>query len=115
MELGIPERYRVTVGDAWFEGTPLDTTELNRLVKKHTTVTVKRGRTHEEFDVAGFGRELFERTITAWGNVTRAGEPLECTPENRRWVFEKHSDVAGEVLDKIDEARRKHREELEGN
>ncbi len=110
MNLDTLDEYVVHVADARFTGAPLDTSEVNRLAIKFTKVEFKRGRAHEQLDAAGFGRELFCRSVTGWENLQRDAQPLACTEETRIWLYEKHPDLAGDVMEALDEARKSHRE-----
>ena len=116
MELAKPEGLvAVEVADAIFRCRPLTTSEVNRLSEKHTTREVKRGKQLEKFDAVAFGRDVFVDTVKEWDNVTRGGEPLECSTENRQWVYENHGDVAGDVLEKLEEAKKEARVTTLGN
>lgn len=116
MELGKPNGLvAVEVADAMFRCRPLTTSEVNRLSEAYTKRTIKKGKQVESFDAVKFGCEVFAKTVQEWENVTRDGEPLECSEDNRRWLFEHHGDLAGDVLEGLEDAKKISRQVAQGN
>jgi hypothetical protein len=79
--------------------------EIGRLDEKH-----RRGR-HP--DPAAFNAELFSDSVVGWQGGFFEGK--ECTPAAKRELYDVHTDLAGEILEKAVAARTEDREAQRGN
>lgn len=97
--------YKVEVEGAVYTGAPLPASRVQALTLKHTATTFKKGKPDKQFNAAGFSKELFAETVTAWeGMADEKGEALPCTAESKALLYEKHPTVAAAVLEAFDEA-----------
>jgi hypothetical protein len=79
--------------------------EIARLDEKH-----RKGR---HADAAAFNAELFEASVVGWAGGFF--EDKECTREAKRELYDVHTDLAGEILEKAVAARAEDREARQGN
>ncbi len=56
--------------------------ELDRLKRKVTTKTFRRGQILEDIDTIEFNRLLGRAAVRGWKNITVGGRPFEYSPEN---------------------------------
>ncbi|MFA7347263.1 MAG: hypothetical protein WCZ86_05845 [Desulfurivibrionaceae bacterium] len=106
------EGFQITVGDATLTVNPMSSSALGRLRQKHTTI--KRGV--EKVDGAALTAEMFDRVVLDWNGIQdENGNPLACTSETKRAVYEHNGDFVGDVLKKMDDVDSERRMGLEGN
>ncbi len=90
---------------AEFDFRPLTAAELGRLSREHTTVEVRRGRTYERFDAAGFGRAVWLAQVKGWrGLEDEDGRELPFSAAAAETVWEHNPDLCADALERLDEA-----------
>lgn len=117
--------FQITVGNASITVNPLTASELSRLRAAHTTIkrgmekTNGREMTAEMFDRVVLGWDILKdkdgKTIPGSGINDEEGNPLACTSENKRVIYEHNSDFVAEVLKEMDDVEAESRLVLEGN
>ena len=117
--------FPIIVGNASLTVDPMAASELTRLREAHTTF--KRGV--EKVNGAKLTAAMFDRVVLGWGPLKDAdgkiipgsgindedGNPLDCTSENKRTIYEHNPDFVADVLKEMDEEAAERRLRLEGN
>lgn len=120
-----PEGFSIIVGNASITVEPLSSSELSKLRQAHATI--KRGV--EKVNGAAMTVEMFDRVVLGWdvlkdedgkpvpgsGINDESGNPLACTSENKRVIYEHNPDFVADVLKEMDEVAAERRLGLEGN
>jgi len=102
----------VVVSGITVTGSPLQSSEIADLRAKHTKI--KQGV--EVTDGAGLTVEMFDREVIAWdAKSMETGEPIPCTPEQKRIVWENNPDFVGEVMAKLTATANAERSAVSGN
>lgn len=117
--------FPIIVGNASVTVNPLASSELNRLREVHSKI--KRGV--EKLNGAAMTAEMFDRVVLSWATLKdqdgktvpgsgindEDGNPLACTSENKRLIYEYNPDFVAEVLKEMDDKAGEQRLGLEGN
>lgn len=107
-----PDGFPIIVGDATLIVNPMSASALSRLRQKHTKI--KRGV--EQTDGSEMTKEMFDRVIISWTGINDEDEnPLPCTAENKRLVYEHNADFATDVLKEMEAVAAERRLGEEGN
>ncbi len=107
-----PEGFPIIVGDATITVNPMSASAMSRLRQKHSNIN----RGVEKLNGSEMTKEMFDRVVLAWDGIQDEHDnPLPCTSENKRLVYEHNPDFAADVLKEMEAVAAERRMGEEGN
>ena len=106
------------VGDARVKIKPLNPKVAKRLVKRCTTIKWKKGRKIDDVDIDKVQVLIAQEVVIAWEKIDKDGQPMECTPENIKYLTNNlgiFNRLIDDALDDVEESLAKSNEEAEKN
>ena len=105
--------FPITIQGSVIQVKTLSSSDFRRLKEKHTSV--QRGV--EKTNGLELTMDLFDRAVIGWDETIQDenGEPIACTPVNKRLICEHNMDFVNDVLAAIDDAEKARRTSAEGN